>query len=274
MVQQQGGNDHDQTIYRLHDQLSHFLLQHKELAILFFKNVLNPTMVQAIDWQTFTRLHDKHTSDNLTGSVSDIVYTVQYKGTMLLHLILVLEHKSYLPQAKFPIQYQLMSYMGQHVARFMQNNPPPEEAKEAPSKVFATPLIKAVVLYNGEKPWRVPTLREHFSKVINDEDVLDEVMHIPYTLFDLSRKTDEELIEFYGDAIGFCTGFLALKHAWDEKMLPIVTKMIDLFQQTPAAELNKKELSIRKAVFTFILRAIRQPDEVNPDYVLEHRYEA
>ena len=53
----------------LHDQLTHFLMQHHEFATLFFQTILDNETVEAIQWHTFERLPDRHTSQRASRSI-------------------------------------------------------------------------------------------------------------------------------------------------------------------------------------------------------------
>jgi len=104
---------------------------------------------------------------------------------------------------------------------------------------------------------------------------LQKVADVPYTLFDLSQKTDQEIIDFYGQAIGLCTGLLALKHAHDADLIPVFGQVLDLFNQQPTSmqiespERVEQEIEARKAVFTYLLELVKQQEEYDRviDYI-------
>ena len=124
--------------------------------------------------------------------------------------------------------------------------------------VFPTPQPLLVVIYHGEKPWQVPTLAQHYSKAKTNAFLQSQVMHIPYILVDLNKRTDEEIISFYGKAISFCAGLLALKHVWDEDLLPLIKQVLDLYLQEQPTE---DEVSKRGAIFVYLLRALRKRED-------------
>ena len=242
----------------LHDQLTHYLLQHREFALLFFQTILDDDTVKDIQWDTFQRLHDRHTSENLHATVNDMAYTVLYQNSRLLHLIFVLEHKSYLPNQAYPIQYQLQYYAGQHMKRYFDDKAREAATTENEAAAFPTPQPLLIVIYHGKRPWNVPTLAQYYSKAKANAFLQSQVMHIPYVLVDLNKRTDQEIIAFYGKAISFCAGLLALKHVWDDDLLPVIKQLDDLYSQEQATE---PEASKRQAVFVYLLRALHKRDD-------------
>ncbi len=257
-MSQSTSSNQNATESLLHDQLTHYLMQHRGFAKLFFQTILDKATVRDIQWKTFQRLHDRYTSHNLHGTVNDIAYTAIFKKTCQLLLMFVLEHKSYPPGQEYPIQYQLLYYANQHLKQFYDNRRKNKEEDEAQADLFPTPQPLLIVIYHGQRKWNVPTLAEHYRKADTNAFLQSQVMHIPYVLYDLSKQTDAQIISFYGKAISFCAGMLALKHIWDEDMLPVVKQLANLYDREKA---KGAEVEKRKAVFVYLLRALTKQDD-------------
>jgi len=215
---------------RPHDQFALFMLQDPEWAKRFFQRIMPPELVRLIDWSTFQRLNDNDTDDNLKKTVTDVAYKVVLNGKFVLYLLFVVEHRSSVPKKHLPIQFQLARYALAKLVDFFKdfekdllkdvekNEASEEEVKRDSGKEAAVeelfPLPVLLVLYNGPEKWHVLTLKDYYRQAGAPEVLIDLVLEVPYTLYDLSSKTQEELNEVFGDTPELRAMLQSLKAIW------------------------------------------------------------
>jgi len=96
----------------------------------------------------------------------------------------------------------------------------------ARGKVKKLPPIIPLVIYHGQRPWRIP---RNFGALIewdgSEETLRKYVDEFEHLLFDLSALSDEEVI---GAAL-VCMGLLIMKHIFDDDLierLPEITRLL------------------------------------------------
>ena len=93
-----------------HDEFITSILQNLFYARRFLQRALGKH-AKHIDWDTLELADNSYVRDNLKRYISDVVFSVKYANGVALNLLLVVEHKSYVPGTALPIQIQLLGYI-------------------------------------------------------------------------------------------------------------------------------------------------------------------
>ena len=157
-----------------HDKLIKIVLSERTEAISFLEKNLPKRLIKELDWETLMLKGTSFIDDELKGSESDLLYTVQFKDSgkeCLLHILL--EHQS---RPDKYIRFRSLQYELRIWVDFLKQKPKPDPL----------PPIISVVLYIGKDKWNYSN---QFSDLIEDTPL--EPKYIPsfeHLMLDYSGK--------------------------------------------------------------------------------------
>ena len=158
-----------------HDGYVKRIFGQTEVAREFFARHLPSAVVEQLDLGTLQAAKDSFIDDELRGSYSDLLYTVQRKGGGEAAIYLLLEHKSQ-PDRLTP--FQGLRYVVRINEHRLRNDLP-------------LCVVIPVVLYHGPEAWNMPRTLEELIAV--PSPLAAYVPRLSLELLDLSQHPDEEL---------------------------------------------------------------------------------
>ncbi len=196
----------DAEALKRHDRFARFILQNIERAVAFFKLALHPEDVAAIDWGTLDLAQQSSASKSLKLHSTDLSYTARYKTGARLSLALIIEHKSQKAEQRYPIQYQLLEHITNHV----------KHHDDGQGRA-ALPIL--VVLYHGKQAWQEPSLPDYYKSANHPAGTVERnAQNVKFNLVDLTSMTDEALMAFYEISVPLYICLLVCKHVWDASL--------------------------------------------------------
>ena len=167
-----------------HDALFKKTFSEVEHAAAEFRAVLPAQLVARTDFSTLTLCPGTYIDEALSGSQSDLLFSVQVSTKAAL-LYVLFEHQSS-PDKLMPLR--LLRY----VVRILERHV--DEAKSA-SEALPLPVVVPVVLHHGEAGWSVAARLEDLfdSQLVTEAGLSELIPRLSFVLDDLSRVTDEEL---------------------------------------------------------------------------------
>jgi predicted transposase/invertase (TIGR01784 family) len=168
-----------------HNQLFIKTFSNPEHAAAELRAVLPPELVARMDFSTLRVCPGSYVDEALSGSQSDLLFSVQVSGKPAL-LYVLFEHQS-TPDKLMPLR--LLGYVVRILVRHV------DEAKTA-RDALPLPVVIPVVLHHGEAGWSVASrVEELFDQQLVEEAGLSEfVPRLRFVLDDLRHVTDEELL--------------------------------------------------------------------------------
>jgi predicted transposase/invertase (TIGR01784 family) len=128
-----------------HDKLFRTIFADTEEAALFLRAHLPAALAKRVAWSTLTLVETSFVDEALRESESDLLYTVQMKGSEVgVFLYLLFEHQS---QPDPWMRFRLLKYM----CRIWD-----ESFKQKPEQSELPPILP-VVFYQGASEWRHST---------------------------------------------------------------------------------------------------------------------
>ena len=133
-----------------------------EHAAAEFRAVLPPRLVACTDFSTLALCPGSYVDEALSGSESDLLFSVQVSGRPAL-LYVLFEHQSS-PDRLMPLR--LLGYIVRILMRYVA------EAKSG-SDALPLPVVVPVVLHHGEAGWSVATRLEDLfdSRLLEDAGI-------------------------------------------------------------------------------------------------------
>lgn len=188
-----------QRVVNSHDAFFKSTFSHKDVAQEYIQKFMDQYFVQHIDLENLTLDSTSYVSTGLEEYFSDLVWTAQYKGKSKVHITFLFEHKSYIQ--KIP-EIQLGRYIFEQL----------EVQSKSKEKLN---VVIPIIVYHGKDTWHVREFYEYFEYV--DEFLMQYIPSFKYQLTDLSKYSDEELINL---GVGkLLNVFLAMIHARDMNYL-------------------------------------------------------
>ncbi len=218
-----------------------------------FEPMFPPHIRKDVQWPTLEVITTEHIDDNLKLAIPDLVFRVLYqvpgKEPLELTLLPLAEHKSALPNTDDPIELQLLTYI---VAEWLYYRKGYKK-KESPKGPFRLPIIIPVVVYHGTDKWRTPTLAQLCGADQLDEWFSRLIPSYAYLLHNLNEMTDEQVRQYYANAVSSQLVALVLKHNRDGDEA-LVNQAESIFQNV--VELMKKPDG--HAIITSVLNYLGQ----------------
>jgi predicted transposase/invertase (TIGR01784 family) len=153
---------------------------------------------------------DRFVDKALRSRYTDVIFQLQLKGSIqTAYIVTHIEHQSR-PQADMPVRVLL--YESEIIKDHWYNHK-------------QVPLVYSLVYYNGKKVWHYPI---NLKAMVNaPADLIDRYFLQPFQLVQLNQIPDEVLRErLWAGLLG-----LAMKHIYDQDILPVLEMFIDMLQQ-------------------------------------------
>ena len=205
--QEQPGES-DLKLYLSHDGFFRNTFD-QTVAESFIKEYLPPEITQNFDFSTLTRSEDTYIDKKLARCYSDKLYQVKYNSAPA-YLYFLFEHKSWEPD--FPA-LQLLKNMAHIWETHIENN-------KGTKKL---PVIIPLLIYHGEKPWKIDT---SFISFFNIPGALRK--YIPafhFELYDVSHMPEEDI----RGVVELRIVLMALRYIFHPEILKELKKIFQLF---------------------------------------------
>ncbi|MGH9835071.1 MAG: Rpn family recombination-promoting nuclease/putative transposase [Blastocatellia bacterium] len=194
-----------------HDKFFKATFGRLDVAADFLAHYLPPEVAAALDLTTLELTKDSFVDAELQEHFSDLLYRGRMKRGGAAYVYLLFEHKS-APEEL--VAFQLLRYK----ARIWE--------PLARGKAKKLPPIIPLVIYHGQRPWRIP---RNFGALIEwgeaEQALRKYVDEFEHLLLDLSAFSDEDII----GAVLVCVVLLTMKHIFDDdliKRLPEIARLL------------------------------------------------
>ena len=167
-----------------HDALFKKTFSEVEHAAAEFRAVLPAELVARTDFSTLALRPGSYIDEALSGSQSDLLFSVQIAAKPAL-LYVLFEHQSSVDKL---MPLRLLRYVIRILERHL------DEAKSA-GTALPLPIVIPVVLHHGEAGWSGPARVEELfdTELVAEAGLSDLVPRLSFILDDLSHVTDDEL---------------------------------------------------------------------------------
>jgi predicted transposase/invertase (TIGR01784 family) len=221
-----------------HDKFFKKVFSNKETATDYFKHYLPVEISSNIDFQTLMQDNNSYIDEELKEYFSDLIYRCRYRGKNNIDLVLLFEHKSYVPE--YP-HLQLLKYL----LKIWESN-----LKQEKKLVPVIPMV----FYHGKDKWEMKPFAEYFKNL--DETLTAYIPEIRYLLTDLSRFTDEEIKQGVFESLKTKVTLLIMKNAYDEERLLKI--FIDCLELDSLYFTEEKGLPYLEAVLRYLFSNVEK----------------
>ena len=217
------GNDNNSDYKPLpSDAFVRKVLKRIPLVRILFKLVLGPEKAAMIDWSSLKAADSALVTSTLKRRNLDLLFSVKYLDYTNLNLMLVFEHKSYIPaKDKSPLlqllKYEVSVYEAledyrreENVRRRKANVPPIDEPMGG---------ITSVLFYHGKRPWKALNWKQWtgFDQLPNEKQLIG-IKDYSYSVCDISKMTNDELINFFSQSADLMLMALFTRHSYLKKL--------------------------------------------------------
>ncbi|TYT76109.1 Rpn family recombination-promoting nuclease/putative transposase [Desulfobotulus mexicanus] len=208
------------------------------------RSSLPSAILEGLDLSTLKEEKGSFLGEELSEYFSDLLYTCQFKGT-LIRIALLFEHKSYVDN---DLPFQIHLYTGGFWERCRKQ------------KIERTPIIP-IVIYHGERKWQPGLLSDCFKDL--PPMIKPFIPDSEYIFVDLSSWQDEDIKNklFAMVSMKFC--MLIFKNVFDPDKLKDNIK--EYFELASSLFEDEDGLKIIKNVIEYIFKAT----DLQPEYVAE-----
>ena len=210
-----------------------------EIAQDFLRHHLPAALLDEIDLATLTVAKDTYVSQELRRSYSDLVYSVRYRDGAL-QVYLLFEHKS---QPQYWTLLQLLRYVVAGGEAYRKQHP----------KARHLPPVYPLVLYHGEKQWRVPA-RFHELVAPLPPVLAPYVPQFRYALHDISARSNAEI----KGAVLTRLVQLALRHIYSAQPIARLGELLGLIEQVSD---QPTALEILESLLRYYVQGTRRLEE-------------
>jgi predicted transposase/invertase (TIGR01784 family) len=195
-----------------HDTFFRESFSRREIALDFLRRYLPAELLAEIDLDTLDIGKDSYVASDLRTAYSDLVYRVQHRDGPL-SVYLLFEHKS---RPEHWTLLQLLRYITAEGDQYRKQSP----------KAKHLPPIYPLVIYHGERQWRVP---RGFQQLVSPlpQALTAFVPQFTYALVDLSARTNAEI---KGDVLTRLVQ-LALRWIFDDQPIERLRTLLALIEQ-------------------------------------------
>ena len=177
--------DDNGQIHNQHDVGYKYLLSHKKTFIELLKSFVKEKWVEDIEDTNIVLVSKSYILQDFKEKESDIVYKVKLKEKDIIFYCL-LELQS---TVDYEMPIRLLFYMTEIWRDILKNVNDRERKKEN----FRLPAIVPLILYNGENQW---TACRSFKEILDGYELFEDcILDFNYTLFDVNRYKEEELLK-------------------------------------------------------------------------------
>jgi Putative transposase, YhgA-like len=207
-----------------HDALFKAVLGQPEHARGALRSVVPTAVAEALDWSSLARCSGNFIDPALSGSHTDLLFSVAWRsgGDALVYMLF--EHQS---TSDRRMAFRLLRYLVRIWERWLTDHPRAE----------ALPVIVPVVLYHGAEPWSAPVT---FDALFEIPDAVraalaPHLVRFSYLLDDLSEIPDEVLRGRAMTALGRLVT-VCFKHARTHTdLLEILSRCADIVRDVASA---------------------------------------
>jgi predicted transposase/invertase (TIGR01784 family) len=167
----------DDRLLSSHDLPFKAFFSENEVAKSFLEENLPKSLIDRLDFNTLKIAKDSFVDKKLSQYFSDLLYEVKLQGKPAL-VYLLFDHKS--KEDKFT-GFQLLKYMVRIWESYFKQN----------KKVRYLPVIIPMVVYHGEKKWRIDS---RFNSLFEETEHMEEyIPNFRYDVYDVSHIPDEDI---------------------------------------------------------------------------------
>jgi addiction module HigA family antidote len=232
-----------------HDKLIKIVFSDRQEAVEFFQNKLPQEIVKNIDWDTLELEGSNYIDEEMQGSESDLVYSVDFKnGRDKCFLYLLFEHQS--TPDKW-VRYRIVKYKTRIWDQSFQKNKDQDQL---------IPIL-SMVFYMGESNWNIsPEFSDLFCETHVPQKYLPSFEHI---LLDYSNKS----LEFKG-AIKIKIAHMLIQAHFKGCLKELFQPLMDAFS------LLSQDQGLNYSKIFFIYVATTQKYETFKEFVqmIRHNY--
>ena len=227
-------------IINIHDKFFQETFTRQEIAGSFLTHYLPRSLLRQVDMRTLTIVKDSFIDKELREHFSDILYTVQFRGTEL-HIYLLFEHKSYREPL---VALQILRYKVKIWEQYVKKHP----------KAAKIPPVFPMLLYHGRNKWSVPRNFQAIVKQSGDGLLKKYIPEFSYRLCDISHLPDDKI---RGDVLGKMV-LLVAKYVFRPDLREKLPEILSLLH---AVADRRTALEILEVLLRYVVRATEKFDE-------------
>lgn len=217
-------------IDNVHDKFFKESFSRKETVKGMIQELFPENLRNKINLESLELTNNSFTDETLNEHFADLVYRCAYQGKKTIRISFLFEHKSY--QEQHP-HLQLLRYI---------LNALEQDKKEKRVLTLTIPIV----IYHGKKAWKYESLSQYFKGI--DETLSPFIPDFDYLLFDISRFSDTEIVNFKNRFLAL--SLLLLKNSRLKKYLSIIEEsLIELIRDIE----NQGDMNYITSVFVYTL---------------------
>ena len=224
------------TLTKIQDKFFKSVFSRKEIAMELFQNTLPSSIQTLLDFEKLMLVPNSFVNAKLKEHFADLVYRCPLIDAGEVHIVLLLEHKSY--QEEYP-HFQLLQYL---LELWNQN----KKQKEKP--VFILPIV----FYHGKTTWHYERMQDYFENI--PQPLLRYLPTFDYDLIDLSQMEDHQIENFSNSFLAVSTFLLKYRHLQNY----IKTKEKQLIKLTEKMDSQQSE-ELLESIFIYIQQTNNLP---------------
>jgi predicted transposase/invertase (TIGR01784 family) len=203
-----------------HDSFLKKALENPRVAVSFFNRHLPEIVKQVVDLKSLKLEKESFIEDNLKKKISDILFSVNFKGAKGYFYIL-LEHQS---TVDYFMTQRLFNYMNGIWQRHRLDNP----------KSKQLPVIYPIIFYNGDKKYTAP---KSFFDLFHDSEMARRFLNDPVNVINVNEVEDSEFKEYPEAGI---IEFFLKKHR-ERDVLRLFEEVKEILEKLSSIPLQQKE---------------------------------
>jgi predicted transposase/invertase (TIGR01784 family) len=217
-------------IDNVHDKFFKESFSRKETVKGMIQELFPENLRNKINLESLELTNNSFTDETLNEHFADLVYRCEYQGKKTIRISFLFEHKSY--QEQHP-HLQLLRYI---------LNALEQDKKEKRALTLTIPIV----IYHGKKAWKYESLSQYFKGI--DETLSQFIPDFDYLLYDISRFSDTEIVNFKNRFLAL--SLLLLKNSRLKKYLSIIEEsLIELMRDIE----NQGDMNYITSVFVYTI---------------------
>lgn len=228
------------SIHNLYDKGHKLLFSHPKMVKDLLLGFLKEEWVQNLDFDTLERVNSVYTTDSLRKRESDILWRLRFKNQWL-YIYLLIEAQSSIEQF---MAVRMLTYVGLSYLDLIKQD---VEIK----RTGKLPPIFPIVIYNGERPWRVPLNFQGLLMSGVPKALKPYQPELYYYLLDEGRNEFANDIIKTGNAVA---SLIAIEQSSQLKEIPLIIKQLDEQLKHP------KHDSLRRAFVVYLSNFFKDKD--------------